>query len=129
MKDEVKCLGYRCMEGKPVIPISNTRAYSKIKEIFLRVWQCICLSRQPESTFLFLYLPALCSTNPALWSGKLDYYICISAKAGILSRGRLILQLPHSYSNTAACVALDIKSMHSVCTVRKLKISASGDDK
>ena len=48
------------VEGKPVIPISNTRTYSKIKESFLRVWQCICLSRQPESTFLFLYLYQLC---------------------------------------------------------------------
>ena len=32
-----------------------------------------------------------------------------------------ILKLPCWYSNTAACVALDIKSMHSVCTVRKLR--------
>ena len=32
-----------------------------------------------------------------------------------------ILKLPCWYSNTAACVALDIKSRHSVCTVRKLR--------
>ena len=32
-----------------------------------------------------------------------------------------ILKLPCWYSNTEACVALDIKSMLSVCTVRKLR--------
>ena len=32
-----------------------------------------------------------------------------------------ILKLPPWYSNTAACLALDWKSLHSVCTVRKLR--------
>ena len=32
-----------------------------------------------------------------------------------------ILQLPKSYSNTAAIVALGWNSLHSVCTIRKLK--------
>ena len=34
---------------------------------------------------------------------------------------KINLKLPCWYSNTAACVALDIKSMHSVCIVRKLR--------
>ena len=32
-----------------------------------------------------------------------------------------ILKLPHWYSNTAACVALDWRSIYSVCTIRKLR--------
>ena len=32
-----------------------------------------------------------------------------------------ILKLPQWYSNTAACIALGWHSIHSICTIRKLK--------
>ena len=38
-----------------------------------------------------------------------------------------ILKLPRWYSNTAACLALDWKSLHSVCCP-EIEISPSGDD-
>ena len=69
----------------------------------------------------FLYLPALCSANLALWSRKLDHESLQRLESFQGEVAKRILKLPRWYSNTPACVALDMESMHSVCTVRKLR--------
>ena len=66
VKDEVKCLGYRWKGNLSSLSMIQERIQKSRRAFF---------ERQPESTFFFLYLPALCSANLALWSRKLDHFI------------------------------------------------------
>ena len=121
VKDEVKCLGYRWM--------GNLSSSSAIQG---------CIQKSRRAFFKFSSVFAFQSNLSPLSSSSI-YQCCVMPillygvenwifLAGSLQRlesfqqevAKRILKLPCWYSNTAACVALDIKSMHSVCTVRKV---------
>ena len=122
VKDEVKCLGYRWK--------GNLSSLSMIQE---------CIQKSRRAFFEFGSVFAFQGNLSPLFSSSI-YQFCVlpillyGVENWIISYESLqrlqsfqgevakrILKLPHWYSNTPACVALDMESMHSVCTIRKLR--------
>ena len=122
VKEEVKCLGYKWK--------GNLSSSSVIKE---RIQKARRAFVEFGSVFTFQgNLSPLASSSifqlcvlPILLYGVENWIISPESLQQLESfQGEVakrILKLPPWYSNTAACLALDWKSLHSVCTVRKLR--------
>lgn len=122
VKDEVKCLGFRWK--------GNLSSASAIQERILK-------SRRAFFEFGSIYafqgnLSPLSSSSiyqqcvlPILLYGVENWIFSSESLQRLESfQGEIakrILKLPRWYSNTAACVALGWKSIHAVCTIRKLR--------
>ena len=125
VKDEVKCLGYRWTGNlSSSLAIQeriqkSRRAFFEFGSVFAFQGNLSPLSSLPLSIYQHCVLPILLYgvENWIFFSAE-SLQRLESFQGEVVKR---ILKLPCWYSNTAACVALDIKSMHSVCTVRKLR--------
>ena len=121
----MKCLGYRWMGNLSSSSAiqeriqKSRRAFFEFGSVFAFQGNLSPLSSLPLSIYQHCVLSILLYgvENWIFFSAE-SLQRLESFQGEVVKR---ILKLPCWYSNTAACVALDIKSMHSVCTVRKLR--------
>ena len=122
VKDEVKCLGYRWKGNLSSLSMIQERI-QKSRRAFFEFGSVFAFqgNLSPLSSSSIYQLCVL----PILLYGVENWIISFESLQRLESfQGEVakrILKLPRWYSNTPACVALDMESMHSVCTVRKLR--------
>ena len=122
VKDEVKCLGYRWMGNLSSSSAiqeriqKSRRAFFEFGSVF--AFQGNLSSLSSSSIYQHCVLPILLY-GVENWIFSAESLQRLESFQGEVAKR--ILKLSCWYSNTAACVALDIKVMHSVCTVRKLR--------
>ena len=122
VKDKVKCLGYRWMGNLSSSSAiqeriqKSRRAFFEFGSVFAFQGKLSPLSS--SSIYQHCVLPILLY-GVENWIFSAESLQRLESFQGEVAKR--ILKLPCWYLNTAACVALDIKSMHSVCTVWKLR--------
>ena len=122
MKNEGKCLGYTWNSNLSSLPMIKERIQKARKTFFqfgsIHAFQG---NLSPVSTSSTIQ----CCVLPVLLYGIENWIMCTeSLKELGQFQGELAkrtLKLPKWYSNTAACIALGWNSIHSICTIRKLR--------
>ena len=122
VKDEVRCLGYLWNSNLSSLSMIQDRI-KKARRAFFQFGSIYafqgCLSPLSSSSIV------QCCVYPVLFYG-IENWVMSAESLKILEcfQGELakrILKLPKWYSNSAACVMLGWNSMHSNCTIRKLR--------
>ena len=111
------------MEAEPFLNEHDRGSCSEGTESILSVWSIPAFQGDlsPNSTTCLVE----CCVYPVLLYGVENWILCETSLHKLESfQGELakrILGLPRWFSNTAAKIALEWPSMHSFCTIRKLK--------
>ena len=122
VKEEAKCLGYLWKQNLSSLPMIEDRI-QKARKAFFQLGSVYAFqgSLSPVSASAIVQTCVL----PILLYG-VENWVMSSESTKKLERfqgevAKRILQMPKWYSNKAACIVLGWNSIHSMCTIRKLK--------
>ena len=122
VKEEAKCLGYLWKQNLSSLPMIEDWI-QKARKAFFQLGSVYAFqgSLSPVSASSFVQTCVL----PILLYG-VENWVMSSESTKKLERfqgevAKRILHMPKWYSNKAACIALGWNSIHSMCTIRKLK--------